>query len=157
MPHDGSAEPKTDTSSNVNIEKTLPAEYRWVRRVIHEIEDLLCERGISSEDIGSVAIILAEAMNNVVEHAYHDVEDGEIKLVMRQRGQSLILEITDRGKPMPKGRAPMGNHPMSEFDANDAMPEGGYGWFLIRELVRDLVYDRKEDQNLLFFRYRLES
>ena len=44
-----------------------------------------------------------------------------------------------------------------EFNQFDTMPEGGYGWFLIRELVQDLVYDRQNDENILFFRYRLSD
>ena len=56
-----------------------------------------------------------------------------------------------------KGRAPIGNHPMTEFNQFDTMPEGGYGWFLIRELVQDLVYDRQNDENILFFRYKLSD
>lgn len=157
MPHDGSGEPQIDAPERLNIETTVPADYRWVRRAIHDIEDKLVARGISSEDVGSVSIVLAEAMNNVVEHAYSEKGDGEITLVVRQRSKSLIFEVRDQGKPMPKGRAPMGNHPMTEFNSEDAMPEGGYGWFLIRELVSDLVYDRKDDENLLFFRYTLND
>jgi hypothetical protein len=38
---------------------------------------------------------------------------------------------------MPQDRAPIGDHPMSED--HDPMPEGGYGWFLIRELLRYLI------------------
>jgi len=144
-------------TSGTLLEKIFPADFRWIRRVIHEVEDLLQADGYATDDISSVSIILAEALNNCVEHAYGETEGGEITLVIRRRSVSLLFEIRDKGRPMPKGRAPLGNHPMSEFDPNDAMPEGGYGWFLIRELVRDLVYDRQNDENILFFRYRLSA
>ena len=97
-------------------------------------------------------IVLAEALNNVVEHAYPDPGSGMVRLLIRQRPRALMVEIRDYGKPMPQGRAPIGNHPMTEFHQHDAMPEGGYGWFLIREIVRDLVYDRRNDENFLLFR-----
>ncbi len=156
MPHDGSSDGQGQVNLPSNIEKTIPADYRWVRRTIHEIEDEFFAAGIPSEDIGSIAIVLAEALNNVVEHAFTSSEGQTITLVVRARSKSLLFEIRDKGKPMPKGRAPMGNHPMTEFHQFDALPEGGYGWFLIRELVQDLVYDRQNDENILFFRYRLD-
>ena len=154
MPHDGAQDASSDSLTFGTIERTFPSDFRWVRRTIHEIEDLLIAEGMASEDVGSVSIVLAEALNNVVEHAYDDGEKGEVTLIIRKRGASLIIEIRDKGKPMPKGRAPVGNHPMTEFNQFDAMPEGGFGWFLIRELVRDLVYDRKDGENILYFRYR---
>ena len=155
MPHDGSQDSQACSPRLDTIEKLIPADYRWVRRAIHEVEERLIASGVSSEDIGSISIVLAEALNNIVEHAFETTEGQQITLVVRPRSKSLIFEIRDRGRPMPKGRAPMGNHPMVEFNQFDATPEGGYGWFLIRELVQDLVYDRQNDENILFFRYRL--
>ena len=157
MPHDGSPESQNQLPLSSTIEKRIPADYRWVRRAIHEVEDEFVAAGIGTEDIGSIAIVLAEALNNVVEHAFDSNEGQEITLVIRARRQSLLFEVRDSGRPMPKGRAPMGNHPMSEFNQFDTMPEGGYGWFLIRELVQDLVYDRQNEENILFFRYRLSD
>lgn len=157
MPHDGSAERQTKPGLPSLIEKQFPADYRWVRRAIHEVEDDLVAAGISSSDIGSLAIVLAEALNNVVEHAFDNNKDGVITLQIRARSKSLVFEIRDRGLPMPKGKAPVGSHPMGDIRQLDKMPEGGYGWFLIRELVQDLVYDRQGGENMLLFRYRLED
>lgn len=155
MPHDGAQDSQTSPLQLETIEKTFPSDYRWVRRAIHEIEEALLDARVAGEDIGSIAIVLAEALNNVVEHALASKTDEKITLVVRARSKSLLFEIRDKGRPMPKGRAPIGNHPMSEFNQHDSLPEGGYGWFLIRELVQDLVYDRQNEENILFFRYRL--
>lgn len=157
MPHDGSQDSQPSPLLAEKFEKKIPADYRWVRRAIHELEEVLHNAGISGEDVGSIAIVLAEALNNVVEHALATTTGEVITLVVRARSKSLLFEIRDRGRPMPKGRAPVGNHPMSEFNQFDPLPEGGYGWFLIRELVQDLVYDRQDDENILFFRYRLSD
>lgn len=136
---------------DVIARRSFPADFRWVRRVIQETCDTLRDRGMSLDDLGSVEIVLAEALNNIVEHAYPEGPPGEVSLYMRLRRAGLMVEIKDNGRPMPKGRAPIGNHPMAEFHT-DPMPEGGYGWFLIRELVRDLIYDRKDGENFLVFR-----
>lgn len=133
-------------------DETFPADFRWVRRGVQKVAHALALNGTAVEDLSNLEIVLAEALNNIVEHAYPEGASGDIRLVVRRRPTSLMIEIRDKGRPMPKGRAPIGNHPMSEFHHDDAMPEGGYGWFLIRELVRDLVYDRRDGENILLFR-----
>jgi len=155
MPHDGDAFGAVDTS--IVVDESFPADFRWVRRWVQRTIDALSELGLPQDDLSSVEIVLAEALNNVVEHAYPKDKAGDMRLVVRRRANSLMVEISDSGRAMPKGRAPLGNHPMTEFDQHDAMPEGGYGWFLIREIVRDLVYDRRDDQNLLLFRIKLSA
>ena len=52
---------------------------------------------------------------------------------------------------MPNGRAPLGDNPR-DYARADELPEGGFGWFLIRELAHDLVYDRENGENFLIFR-----
>ena len=156
MPHDGGAPDAPSTSgASLLVDETFPADFRWVRRWVQYTIDALASSGVSRDDTSSVEIVLAEALNNVVEHAYPEGKPGKVRLVVRRRNTALMVEITDRGRPMPQGRAPIGNHPMTEFNKDDAMPEGGYGWFLIREIVRDLVYDRRDDENLLLFRIKL--
>lgn len=154
MLHDRSAEGADQLQQ---IEKRVPTDYRWVRRSIHELEAEFAAVGISPDDVGSISIILAEVLNNIVEHATEDAKEGHIDLVVRARGKSLVFEIRDSGRPMPAGRAPIGNNPMNDAEQLESLPEGGFGWFLIRELVQDLVYDRQNDENILFFRYRMSE
>lgn len=148
--HSVSSEDGVPSDGNV-IKLTFAATFRWVRRAVHQAMDALENHALSAEEMGTIEIVLAEALNNIVEHAYPQDDPGDIHLTIRKRRTGLLVEIRDSGRPMPNGRAPLGNHPMSEFDP-DPMPEGGYGWFLIRELVQDLIYDRRDDQNFLVFR-----
>lgn len=155
MPPDGATDASDSHARQTVLRRSLPADFRWVRRAIHEIEDELLDWGLDQADVGSVSIILAEACNNVVEHAYEDGSPGQIYLSLRLRGQSLLCELRDDGRPMPNGRPPAGTHQETDKARLETMPEGGFGWLLIRELVRDLVYDRTDGQNILIFRYKL--
>jgi serine/threonine-protein kinase RsbW len=92
----------------------------------------------------------------VVEHAYPPDAPGEVKLVLRHGRAGLLIEIRDTGKPMPNGKTPLGIHP-NETQPREPLPEGGFGWFLIRELARDLVYDRENGENFLIFRMAVGS
>lgn len=153
MPHDGT----TPSATGFSFEDKIPADFRWVRRSVQNTCDAMHEFGLSPDDIGAVEIVLAEVLNNIVEHGYDEGSDDKIEIALKSRASSLMIEICDRGRPMPKGRLPVGNHPMSEFNQFDSMPEGGYGWFLIRELVRDIVYDRKDGKNMLMIRIKLSE
>ena len=50
-------------------------------------------------------------------------------------------------RPSPGGEPPAGQAP----DPDD-LPEGGFGWHLIRSLSKDLEYHREGDRNFLTFR-----
>jgi serine/threonine-protein kinase RsbW len=51
---------------------------------------------------------------------------------------------------MPDGEVPFGQRPI--YGAVHTTPEGGFGWFLIRELAKDVRYERVDGENRLSFR-----
>ena len=156
MPHDAAmnhvrAAPPATAAGGVLSRTAFRATFDNVRLAIEAAMTTLGPLNLSAEEAGSVEIVLAEALNNVVEHAYPDHQPGEVKLVLRHGRAGLLIEIRDNGKPMPNGRTPLGQHP-SDVKPRDPLPEGGFGWFLIRELARDLIYDRENGENFLIFR-----
>jgi len=136
-------------------DKSFKSTFRWVRRVIHEAMDKLEEMDLSPDLLGSVEIALAEALNNVVEHAYSANAPGNVHLTLRLKRGGILAEVRDQGRAMPMGRVPDGQVTQSEFQDRDA-PEGGYGWHIIREIVQDLIYDRQDGENVLIFRLSLD-
>ena len=104
---------------------------------------------ICSADRGTAEIVLAEAMNNIVEHAYA-TKPGTICLTLSIEGDKLLCQIEDHGLPMPGETMPLGK--LRDFDGRDDLPEGGFGWHLIRTLSHDLSYERRDLFNLLRFR-----
>jgi serine/threonine-protein kinase RsbW len=108
--------------------------------------DLLAR--LSEDSRGTVEIVLAEVLNNVVEHAYAQYP-GTVELWVTPRDGYLFIRLIDQGLPMPEGEAPGGAlSPVAEIQD---MPEGGFGWFLIRTLTQDLIYARDGSQNVLSF------
>jgi len=159
MPHDAAmnhigAAPPATAAGGVLSRTAFRATFDNVRLAIEKAMSTLEPLDLSVEDAGSIEIVLAEALNNVVEHAYPPEQLGDVKLVLRHGRAGLLIEIRDRGKPMPNGRTPDGEHPADAASKN-SMPEGGYGWFLIKQLARDMVYDRENGENFLIFRIPL--
>lgn len=105
--------------------------------------------GLSDDCRGRAEIVIAEALNNIVEHAYVD-EFGDIEVSIGLDGTELACQIADKGRPMPDSQLPAGLP--HQLDGGGDLPEGGFGWFLIRSLAKDLRYSRLEDENRLQFR-----
>ncbi|MDK3071564.1 ATP-binding protein [Sedimentitalea sp. JM2-8] len=118
------------------------------RAALCEIIGTLQARGLVQEQIGAVEIALAEVINNIVEHAYAGTAPGDIVVDVAFREAILKLTTTDGGKPLPDGRLPEGR-PADVTGAVDDLPEGGFGWFMIRTLARDISYARENDRNRL--------
>ncbi len=128
---------------------TIPADFLSVR---HGLQRLFCQDpliDLSEEQRDHSEIVLAEVLNNIVEHAYCGA-DGQIEISVARQQEYLDICIKDHGRPMPNLTLPAGElRPL--FEGQDP-PEGGFGWLLIRSLTQDLRYDRVQDQNILQFR-----
>ncbi len=119
---------------------------RSTRIVLADLVAVLAEAGVGADDLANVEIVLAEALNNVSEHAYPQGA-GPVELSVAIGPSGLKCTISDHGQPMPDGRAPKGGEP--RIEPPDHLPEGGFGWHIIRCLTSDLRYARHEDRNSL--------
>ncbi len=128
----------------------IPGDPVSVREALSQANEALQKMDVSQEHAGAVEIVLAEALNNVVEHSYAGHASGLIELSMRRHRSKLTFMIRDEGHPMPGGGAP-GGQPQALDVSVDNLPEGGFGWFLIRALTQDLRYRRDGDRNELRF------
>lgn len=124
--------------------------------VRHALEAVLCRLsgcGVGADDRALCEIVLAEVLNNVVEHAYGRA-GGWIELVVEvaccggnmPAGGDLRFTVSDWGYPMPGGLLPSGTLPPT---APGDLPEGGFGWHLIRALSSGLDHGREGGRNWL--------
>ena len=123
-----------------------------VREALERLVSGLGAWALSTEEIGTVQLVTAEVLNNIVEHAYPDgAAPGPIWLQGRFCRDGLHLLIRDQGKAMPEGQLPLGQTPSVDVDLLD-LPEGGFGWFLIQDLAKDVRYCRVGEDNHLHLR-----
>jgi len=111
-------------------------------------------RQMSADEAGTMELVLAEVLNNIVEHAFAEAGPGQIELTISRDTLGLLCRVEDDGAPMPNGMLPAGRLPSNAVPVDD-LPEGGFGWFLIRDLTRELSYVRDGSRNLLMFRLPL--
>lgn len=129
----------------------IPSDPLAVRHGLKALFESLLLQQLDAANRDKAEIVLAEALNNIVEHAYAG-GTGDIELTIRLNCRGLTCRIVDKGAPMPDISLPAGHL----APAGD-LPEGGFGWYLIRALSEDLTYARIEGQNLLTFRLSTEQ
>ena len=107
--------------------------------------------GVDPEICNTGEQVLAEVLNNVVEHAQAGRPDGQIELDTRLRNDGVICAVRDDGAEMPGQELPEGKiHDLAM--GRDDLPEGGFGWYMIHTLTEDLRYERQNGWNRLEFR-----
>ena len=131
---------------------TFGSDPAALRRTLDRIGRAVSDAGAAAL-AGDCRIVLAEVFNNIAEHAYGGAP-GPITLRLTCGPGRLSCVVTDRGAPMP-GFPRLGRR-FPDVDAEKPMglPEGGFGWALVRQLARDIRYDRVGDRNLLRFDIR---
>lgn len=139
-PMAGPADPGSD-----RLRLTFLATPQAVRRALTRMRRHY-EGGLGSgQSLDAAETVLAEALNNICEHAYPSAYPGEIEMSVERKAGHLKVELRDTGTMMPGGQIPPGVLPV----ADAAPPEGGFGWFLIRTLADELKYCRHADENSL--------
>jgi serine/threonine-protein kinase RsbW len=121
-----------------------------VRAALARVRGHLARGDSCGETIGSVELVLAEVLNNICEHAYCGRSDGRIEIRLGGVGNGIAVEVDDHGRPMPAGRIPAGRQ-VSVNRTLDELPEGGFGWNLIRQLTTELDYTRSGAVNRVRF------
>jgi serine/threonine-protein kinase RsbW len=135
------------------VHLVIPGDALAVREALDRLFGGATLGHLPAADRGMAELALAEVLNNVVEHAYRDGV-GKIELTLGIGEGDLRVTVVDRGLPLPEGRLPQGALPEA---GADGPAEGGYGWFLIRQLSCDLAYRRIDGRNELRFRLLAEQ
>ncbi|MCR8724970.1 ATP-binding protein [Frigidibacter sp. ROC022] len=131
------------------VRLSFGADPRAVRRALRRVHAVLSGARVLEDDRAMAELVLAEVLNNVVEHAYAGHATGMIELALSLDAEALTCQVTDHGRPLPEGELP---GPCSGGHDPQDLPEGGFGWPLIHRLTRDLGYCRTPGCNRLRFR-----
>jgi serine/threonine-protein kinase RsbW len=132
-------------------EITFVATPDQARHALAHVMAALAACGLDRERMGEVELTLAEVVNNIVEHGYAGRACGLIRIAWDLAPDDLSFLIRDRGRciagGLPPGRLPDLAVPRSE------LPEGGFGWTLIRSMASELSYERAGGENRLGLRF----
>ena len=135
-------------SGMVSIVCTLTSTPENVRTALADIARSLADSPCPPQPGEMWEVAMAEVLNNIVEHAYEQEPDGKIRVEIDFDHDRIRADITDFGRPMPGGVPPEGA-PADLDVPTEHLPEGGFGWFLIRSLAEQLDYRQENGANRL--------
>lgn len=128
-----------------------------VRQALNDVLEALCPLGLDVEECATIELVLAEVLNNVVEHAYEESQhDAIIRVMGEQRPNGLHLRVVDLGRQVSEEAQLFRSAPDVDCAISD-LPEGGFGWFLIRDLAKDVKYQRRGEENHLTLRLAIAT
>jgi serine/threonine-protein kinase RsbW len=145
---------QTRGTSPTHLRIGLLSDGDSVRGALARIVVQLRDWGIPEPRIDEAQIVMAEALNNIVEHAYGKQPGGDIRISLWKAPKIIKVQIRDTGTAMPYGPPPGVALPELAADSPHALPEGGFGWVLIRQMTTDLRYSRTGKENRLTLRMR---
>lgn len=124
------------------------------RDMLATMKEVLQQWELSADGLENIEIAMAEALNNVVEHAYEYRDGFPMELTLSRDETGLRCVIIDHGATIPDCALPPGVL-VDPGTALDDLPEGGFGWFLIRTLSDGIAYRRRAAENQLEIHFPL--
>ena len=128
--------------------RTVAATPLQVRIALEEMCAVMAEAGIADGIAAAAEQVMAEVLNNVVEHALAGRPNGLIEIEAEPAEGGMAFSIRDDGAPMPDGKAPDARI-LPPKHVLGTLPEGGFGWNLIRTLSTEVSYQRQDGWNIL--------
>ena len=130
---------------------TIPPTAPDTRRLLMQLALWLRRAGLGAEDGDTLQIVLAEAVNNIVEHGGCNTGEAISVRIAPDGPRRLFIDIHDRGRRIPQAALAGRPDPLpcASGGPAGAISEGGFGWQLIRSLVRGVHYGQDGNGNRL--------
>jgi serine/threonine-protein kinase RsbW len=125
-----------------------------VELLARAVRGLAAAAGVEARACARVELAVAEAVNNVIRHAYQRRPGLPVEVVFTLDEDRFTLEVVDEGTPMEPRRAPV-----LDFDPGDLerLPEGGMGLFIIHSVMDQVEYRSAGGRNSLLMTRRLAA
>lgn len=135
------------------MKKTLVIqnEISQLSRVQGLVEEVASEWHLDKSLTMNLNLVVEEAVANIVMYAYQGQTDKDITLTMEKEKDLLQITVTDTGMPFD----PTCKEEPDISLVAEERPIGGLGIFLIKQMMDDVSYCRKDGTNILILRKRL--
>lgn len=130
------------------------ATYENLDSILSFLRKNLNNYGADKEIIPDVVLAVEELVVNIVSYAFPDKENGNVEISCKlDKNKVLIVSIEDEGIPFDvlASEDPDTSTPINERGI------GGMGIFLVKNVVDDIKYQRKNGKNILTIKKSLKS
>ena len=132
---------------------TLPNDIDTVPQLPAFIDEVAEDAALDASLTMSLNLAIEEAVVNVMQYAYPEGTKGTVNIVATIADGVLSFVISDSGKPFdPTAKAEVDTTLSAE-----ERPIGGLGIHLVRQIMDDVAYERKDNKNVLTLKKKLNN
>jgi anti-sigma regulatory factor (Ser/Thr protein kinase) len=131
-----------------SISVTLSNQLAEIERLAHLVDAFCAEQHLSAALAYHINLALDEVITNVIMHGYDDAQGHEILARVSVDGPTIVIEVTDDGRPFNPLDAPPVDFTTDPLDR----PVGGLGLHLVRTLMDAIEYRYEQGRNHLVMR-----
>jgi anti-sigma regulatory factor (Ser/Thr protein kinase) len=112
---------------------SMTSEAEHLLRLRKWLREELAGHGVPKQDQPNLLLAVGELCANSIQHAYEGRGGQPITVSVRSSDDSVVIEVEDFGKPFDADRY--------ESPNLEAVPESGYGIFLVKTIADSLSID----------------
>lgn len=112
---------------------SMTSEAEHLLRLRKWLREELAGHGVPKQDQPNLLLAVGELCANSIQHAYEGKGGQPITVSVRSSDDSVVIEVEDFGKPFDADRY--------ESPNLEAVPESGYGIFLVKTIADSLSID----------------
>ena len=124
---------------------TLPNDINTIPQLNEYIDSVCEDMGLDMATSMSLNLALEEAVVNVMNYAYPKGTKGTVNIETLADNTQITFIISDSGKFFD----PTAKEEVDTTLSAEERPIGGLGIHLIRQIMNHVVYERKDDKNIL--------
>lgn len=124
---------------------SIDSDLSKVRDIASQFQKFSKTEHLGDELTGQLELVLVEAVNNVIEHAYELTKGSIVDVQFEAFDTKVVITITDHGLPVPQSIREM---EVSMPDIH-ALPEGGWGLGLIHALTDKIEHYIIDNLNVM--------
>lgn len=125
-------------------ERTFVASLEMIPAIVEYVSEVAAEFGVHPKRILHLELAVEEAAANICSYAYK-VPPGEVTLIIVQESEMVRIELVDAGIPFD----PLTMETPDIKTELEKREVGGLGIFLIRRMLDEVHYNRRDDLNVL--------
>jgi len=130
------------------MEIRLKPDFDEIPPAADAVEHFLHGQEAPAEILYLARLVIEELVSNVIKYGYDNPEGHEIRLDVRIEARTMILELSDGGRPFNPLEAPA---PDLQLPAEER-PIGGLGIHFVRSLSDSVDYHRIGAKNIVTIR-----
>jgi serine/threonine-protein kinase RsbW len=120
------------------LELTIPSETRYLQMVRELARRFAESAGFGAADAQKIGLAVDEATTNVIQHAYHGRDEGEIEIHFEPEDDNLTIQLLHDGDSFDPAVLP-------EFDPERFITErrkGGMGVYIMKQVMDRVDYGK---------------